>query len=164
MSTLDSFTLGDVTITRVVEWSGAIRTTREILPDSPPAAWRQHRAELAPDFWDPDDDAYLCTPGSSVLQVRSGGDRAVLVGDLLHSPVQFFEPHANSCFCEDPQEARRTCLRVLSESADTRTLVIPAHFPGHGAAEVRRDGDAFAIRRWAPIGRIEPTDGQRSAT
>lgn len=318
MSTADTLALGDVTITRVVEWSGAIRTTRDIIPDSPPETWQQHRAEIAPDFWNPDDDAYLCalqswvirsegrtilvdtgagndrdrpqvpqfdhlatpfldalaeagvrpedvdvvvnthvhydhvgwntrlvdgewvptfpnatylvpridrdyfdpenehrrqaprtdadrlrrhgshlvftdsivpilrtglatlwdeqhqidahlvlepapghTPGSSLLRVRSGGDRAVFVGDLLHSPVQLFDPDANSCFCEDPQQARHTRRRVLAECADTRTLLIPAHFPGRGAAEIDRDGDAFAIRRWAPIRRLEATDQRR---
>ena len=320
MSVADTFALGEVTVTRVVEWSGAVRTTREVLPDSPAEIWQQHRAELAPDFWTPDDDAYLCaiqswvirsggrtvlvdtgagndrdrpqvpqfdhlatpfldtlagvgvrpedvdvvvnthvhydhvgwnthlvdgewtptfpnatylipridrdyfdpqnehrrppartdadrlrrhgshlvfadsvapilrdglatlwdeqyridahltlepapghTPGSSLLRVRSGDERAVLVGDLLHSPAQFFAPHANSCFCEDPQQARDTRRRVLAESADTGTLLIPAHFPGHGAAEVRRDGDAFSIRRWAPLSRLEPT-GPRGVT
>lgn len=314
MSPADTLELGDVTITRVVEWSGAIRTAREIMPDSPPETWQRHRDELAPDFWNPDDDSWLCaiqswvirsegrtilvdtgagndrdrpqvpqfdhlatgfletlahagvrpedvdvvvnthvhydhvgwntrlvdgewvptfpnatylipavdrryfdpenahrrltprtdadrlrrhgaalvfadsvapilghglatlweqehridgaltlatapghTPGSSVLRLRSGDERAVFVGDLLHSPVQIFGPDANSCFCEDPAQARTTRRRVLAEAADTRSLLVPAHFPGHGAAEVRRDGDTFAIRRWAPIRRLGTT-------
>ncbi|WP_432932783.1 MBL fold metallo-hydrolase [Microbispora sp. CA-135349] len=32
------------------------------------------------------------TPGSSVLTLRSGTDRAVFVGDMLHSPVQSLKP------------------------------------------------------------------------
>ncbi|WP_394816701.1 MBL fold metallo-hydrolase [Streptomyces lonegramiae] len=32
------------------------------------------------------------TPGSSVLRLASGSDRAVFVGDLLHSPVQILPP------------------------------------------------------------------------
>jgi glyoxylase-like metal-dependent hydrolase (beta-lactamase superfamily II) len=89
------------------------------------------------------------TPGSSVLRVVSGSDRAVFVGDLLHSPVQILEPEHSSCFCEDPAAAAKTRREVLERAADHRELVVPAHFAGPGAAEVRRDGSRFTIHRWA---------------
>nr|WP_285576990.1 MBL fold metallo-hydrolase [Actinoallomurus iriomotensis] len=91
------------------------------------------------------------TPGSSVLTLTSGSDRAVFVGDLLHNPVQIFEPDANSCFCEDPTGARATRRRLLGWAADNHALLIPAHLGGHGAAEVERDGSRFAIKGWAPF-------------
>ncbi|MFH9863874.1 MBL fold metallo-hydrolase [Streptomyces sp. NPDC017202] len=91
------------------------------------------------------------TPGSSVLTLTSGTDRAVFVGDLLHSPVQILEPDSNSCFCEDPAQARATRRKVLGWAADNNALVVPAHLGGHGAAEVERDGSRFAIRGWAPF-------------
>ena len=90
------------------------------------------------------------TPGSSVVRLVSGSDRAVFVGDILHSPVQILEPGYNSCFCEDPAQAAATRRGVLERAADTKELVVPAHFAGPGAAEVRRDGSRFAITRWAP--------------
>jgi glyoxylase-like metal-dependent hydrolase (beta-lactamase superfamily II) len=89
------------------------------------------------------------TPGSSVLRVASGADRAVFAGDLLHSPVQVLAPEHSSCFCEDPRQAATTRRGVLERAADTGELVVPAHFGGPGAAEVRRDGSRFAIRRWS---------------
>ncbi|MFE3140925.1 MBL fold metallo-hydrolase [Streptomyces scopuliridis] len=91
------------------------------------------------------------TPGSSVLTLASGSDRAVFVGDLLHSPVQILEPDSNSCFCEDPAGARATRRKVLGWAADHNALLIPAHLGGHGAAEVVRDGSKFAIKGWAPF-------------
>lgn len=91
------------------------------------------------------------TPGSSVLTLTSGTDRAVFVGDILHSPVQIIEPEANSCFCEDPTGARATRRKVLGWAADNNALVIPAHLGGYGAAEVAREGDKFAIKGWAPF-------------
>lgn len=91
------------------------------------------------------------TPGSAVLTLTSGTDRAVFVGDMLHSPVQILEPDVNSCFCEDPAGARATRRKVLGRAADTNALVIPAHLGGHGAAEVAREGDKFAIKGWAPF-------------
>ncbi|MFO7251912.1 MAG: MBL fold metallo-hydrolase [Actinomycetes bacterium] len=92
------------------------------------------------------------TPGSSVLTLRSGTDRAVFVGDLLHSPVQLLNPAWNSRFDDDLELAARTRERYLSRAADLGELVIPAHWPGPGAAEVRRAGGAFAVRAWAPFG------------
>ncbi|MET9150916.1 MBL fold metallo-hydrolase [Streptomyces griseoflavus] len=91
------------------------------------------------------------TPGSSVLTLTSGTDRAVFVGDMLHNPVQILEPDANSCFCEDPAGARATRRKVLGWAADNNALVIPAHLGGHGAAEVARDGNKFAVKGWAPF-------------
>jgi glyoxylase-like metal-dependent hydrolase (beta-lactamase superfamily II) len=303
----DTIRLGDVTVTRVVEWSGPVRTVGDIVPDSSPAG----RAALAPDFRNPDDDAYHCaiqswvlrsegrtivvdtgagndrdrpqvpqfdhletpflenlcragvepedvdlvvnthvhydhvgwntrldngewaptfpnaryliprvdrdyfdpenehrrppartdadrlrrrgshlvfadsvapilerglatvweesyridgnlalapapghTPGSSVLKLSSGTDRALFVGDLLHSPVQVAEPAANSCFCEDQAEARATRVRLLDEAAETGALVVPAHFPGQGAAEVRKAGESYELHDWAAFAPI----------
>lgn len=89
------------------------------------------------------------TPGSSIVRLSSGPDRAVFTGDLLHSPVQILEPGYSSCFCEDPRAAAVTRRRVLERAADTGELVIPAHFAGAAAATIRRDGSRFAISRWA---------------
>lgn len=70
---------------------------------------------------------------------------------MLHSPVQIHEPDANSCFCEDPAEARATRRKLLGWAVDNNALVIPAHLGGNGAAEVVREGDKFAIKGWAPF-------------
>lgn len=305
----DGIVLGDVEITRVVEWSGPVHTARAIIPDSDEETWRRNSTWLAPDFWTPADDAYRChsqtwvlrsegrtilvdtgigngrtrpqlplftnlhtdfpdrlraagvapedvdvvvnthlhadhvgwntewrdgrwaptfpnatylipradhryfdpanashrpprddqerlhregnrllfedsvapveragqvvlwedshridgnllleaapghTPGSSVLTLRSGTDRAVFVGDMLHSPVQLLQPRWNSCFCEDPARAARTRRAYLARAAEQRELVIPAHWPGHGAAEVRREGEGFTVAAWAAFPR-----------
>jgi glyoxylase-like metal-dependent hydrolase (beta-lactamase superfamily II) len=94
------------------------------------------------------------TPGSSVLWLESGTDRAALVGDLMHTPIQVVEPELNSCFCEDEGQARASRRRVLERAADTGALVLPAHFGGQGAVEVRRDGSKFAISEWAGFDRV----------
>ncbi|MGW7254036.1 MBL fold metallo-hydrolase [Streptomyces sp. NPDC054834] len=89
------------------------------------------------------------TPGSSVLRVASRGERAVFVGDLLHNPVQILHPECSSCFCLDPRQAARSRQRVLERAAGDGELVIPAHFGGGGAVEVRRVGGRFSLGRWA---------------
>lgn len=95
------------------------------------------------------------TPGSAVLRLRSGTDRAVFVGDLLHSPFQLTDPLCNSVFCLDEGQARASRLRVLGRAADERELVVPAHFGGAGAVEVHHAGDGFAITTWADFPPLE---------
>ncbi|WP_281216457.1 MBL fold metallo-hydrolase [Nocardia xishanensis] len=91
------------------------------------------------------------TPGSSVLVLASGSDKALFAGDLVHTPLQIAHPEHNSCFCEDPTAARATRLRLLGWAADNTALVLPAHFSGHSALEIVREADAFAIKNWAPL-------------
>ncbi|MCP9625189.1 MBL fold metallo-hydrolase [Nocardia otitidiscaviarum] len=94
------------------------------------------------------------TPGSSVLTLESGTDRALFVGDLMHTPLQIVEPRTNSCFCEDPAEARATRHRLLGQAAENNALVFPAHFGGQGAARIERTGSKFSIKEWAGFSRI----------
>lgn len=93
------------------------------------------------------------TPGSSVVHLASGGDRAVFAGDLLHGAIQVHEPHLNSCFEEDEDAARASRARMFAYAADHNALVLPAHLPGHGAFEIRREGAGFGISGWAPFSR-----------
>ncbi|HTK61673.1 MAG TPA: MBL fold metallo-hydrolase [Pseudonocardia sp.] len=89
------------------------------------------------------------TPGLSVLRLESEGERAVFVGDLLHSPAQILHADWNSCFCEDQKMASASRRRILSRAADENELLIPAHLGGAHAAEVVRKGDEFDIKGWA---------------
>jgi glyoxylase-like metal-dependent hydrolase (beta-lactamase superfamily II) len=93
------------------------------------------------------------TPGSSVVVLRSGTDRALFAGDLVHTPLQVLHPGHDSCFCEHPTEARATRRRLLGWAADANALVLPAHFSGHSALEIEHRGDAFAIKQWGPFPR-----------
>ncbi|MEV4348370.1 MBL fold metallo-hydrolase [Actinoplanes sp. NPDC049596] len=94
------------------------------------------------------------TPGSSVVELRSGNDQALFAGDLMHTPLQVTHPGHNSCFCEDAGQAQATRQRLLGWAADNRALVLPAHFSGHGALEVERRATGFGIKQWAPFARL----------
>ena len=94
------------------------------------------------------------TPGSSVIKIESGGERALLASDLVHSPIQVHECDHSSCFCEDPKTARDSRLRYLNWAVDHDALILPAHFSGHGAFRAERRGDGFAIRDWAGLDRL----------
>jgi glyoxylase-like metal-dependent hydrolase (beta-lactamase superfamily II) len=101
------------------------------------------------------------TPGSSVLRLSSGSDRAVFVGDLLHSPVQILEPCCNSSSCFHARQAAASRRRILGRAADEGELLVPAHFGGPaGALEIRREHDRFALGPWATP-RATPNYGSR---
>ncbi|MFE7031930.1 MBL fold metallo-hydrolase [Streptomyces sp. NPDC057621] len=91
------------------------------------------------------------TPGSTVLKLHSGTDRAFFVGDLVHTPLQLLTPDHDTCLSEDQPQAARTRRHMLEEAADTNALIVPAHLGGAGAAEVVREGGNFAIKQWAPL-------------
>ncbi len=93
------------------------------------------------------------TPGSSVVKLTSGTGQALFAGDILHTPLQLMHPDHSSCFCHDPVQARATRRRLLGWAADQGALVLPAHFSGHSALEVRRSGNAFQVKGWAPLTR-----------
>ncbi|MER6130315.1 hypothetical protein ABT173_48835 [Streptomyces sp. NPDC001795] len=73
----------------------------------------------------------------------------MFAGDLLHNPLQIVEPDDCPSVDEDEPCARNSRRRVLGKAADRGALPFPAHFPGPGAAEVRRAGDGFAVKEWA---------------
>ena len=90
------------------------------------------------------------TPGSSVLWLDAG-QPAVFVGDLTHSPVQLRRPDEACAFDVDATAAAVTRRRILTEAAQAKAAVIPAHYPGRGGATIRTAGDQFDIDHWLDI-------------
>ncbi|OBJ83791.1 MBL fold metallo-hydrolase [Mycobacterium asiaticum] len=90
------------------------------------------------------------TPGSSVLWLDAG-EPAIFVGDLTHSPLQVRRPFDACAFDVDASAAAETRHRIFTESVHAGAAVIPAHYPGHGGAKLRAQGDAFDIDRWLDL-------------
>jgi glyoxylase-like metal-dependent hydrolase (beta-lactamase superfamily II) len=88
------------------------------------------------------------TPGNAVVKLESNGERAVFIGDLLHSPAQIGLPHWNSCLCEDPSTSMQSRFETLGWAADNAALIFAGHFGEDKAAEVHRSGSAFALKGW----------------
>ncbi|MET0895549.1 MAG: MBL fold metallo-hydrolase [Acidimicrobiia bacterium] len=70
------------------------------------------------------------TPGSSVFVVSSGVERAMLIGDVVHCPIQLVDDEWGVMYDVDPDLARRTRLALNRELEDSETPVAAAHFPG----------------------------------
>lgn len=83
------------------------------------------------------------TPGFVCVDLRSAGERLVLAGDLLHTPLQCVFPEWSTRFCADQKGAARTRVRLLSEWAESRTPMMPTHFPSPSAGIVERRHGAF---------------------
>ncbi len=83
------------------------------------------------------------TPGHVVLKLSDRGQRGLFCGDVLHHAIQVYQPRWNSAFCEDPEQARRTRLRVLEYCADHDALLFPTHFGAPFVAAIRRAGGGF---------------------
>jgi glyoxylase-like metal-dependent hydrolase (beta-lactamase superfamily II) len=69
------------------------------------------------------------TPGSSVIVLSSGSERAMLLGDVVHCPVQLIDDEWAGLFDVDPVMARRTRTALARELEGDPTLVAAAHFP-----------------------------------
>jgi glyoxylase-like metal-dependent hydrolase (beta-lactamase superfamily II) len=86
------------------------------------------------------------TPGMVTVKVESQGQRAIIAGDVLHTPLQCRFPAWSTRFCADAVQSRITRTAFLETNADTGTLVFPAHFASPTGGFIERDGDAFRFR------------------
>ena len=89
--------------------------------------------------------AYGHTPGNVIVHVLDSGSHAVLSGDVIHHPVQLFYPEWSTNFCFNSDESRITRIALLKEFADTKTILLPAHFqpPEYGC--ITKDGNTYNI-------------------
>ena len=85
------------------------------------------------------------TPGHVCVVVESGGERAVITGDMSHHPVQFAVPDLSMPSDSDPPTAVATRRRFLDEHTKDGALVIGTHFAGRTAGRVRPDGDGWRL-------------------
>jgi glyoxylase-like metal-dependent hydrolase (beta-lactamase superfamily II) len=87
------------------------------------------------------------TPGHSVVDVSSGGQRLTFAGDAVF-PVGFDHPDWHNGFEHDPEEAERVRIGLFRELAENGGLLVATHLPFPSVGRVSVDGDVF---RWVPI-------------
>ncbi|TDD61318.1 MBL fold metallo-hydrolase [Actinomadura rubrisoli] len=69
------------------------------------------------------------TPGHVSVVVASGGETAILAGDLLHHPVHVEHPHWLPSVDHDPAESVRSRERIAALAADRKAVILAPHFP-----------------------------------
>lgn len=86
------------------------------------------------------------TPGHVSVMVESSGSRALITGDVFHTPLQLALPQRCASFDGDPMEATRTRQRMIDLTADQDVLMLGTHFAPPTAGHVRRgSGEARLI-------------------
>ena len=86
------------------------------------------------------------TPGMVGLNVSSGGNQAILCGDMMHHMIQCHIPDWSTIACADQSAARATRKAFLDTYVDRDVTIIPSHFPNPTAGFIVPNGDAFAFR------------------
>jgi len=89
------------------------------------------------------------TAGHTSYVVESGGQKLVLLGDLLHvAAVQFPQPSVTIRFDSDSKAAEAEREKALAEAAAGGYWVGIAHVPFPGIGHVRKEGAGYT---WVPI-------------
>ena len=70
------------------------------------------------------------TPGSGIMILSSGNERAVLLGDVAHCPVELLEDEWAGIGDVDPDLARRTRNSLVREYEGLDIPIVASHFPG----------------------------------
>ena len=70
------------------------------------------------------------TPGSSVVVVSDGAERALLLGDMVHCPLELMDDDFNLLVDHDQELANRVRDAYARELESSGTLAAAAHFPG----------------------------------
>jgi glyoxylase-like metal-dependent hydrolase (beta-lactamase superfamily II) len=83
------------------------------------------------------------TPGHCSVVIESGGERAIITGDMAHHPVQFAEPDLGMDADTDSVLAAATRRTFLTERVADGALVIGTHFGGRTAGHVVADGTGW---------------------
>jgi glyoxylase-like metal-dependent hydrolase (beta-lactamase superfamily II) len=90
-------------------------------------------------FWDrsgpllPGVDAMVApghTPGSTIIVISSGSARALLLGDVVHCPIELLDDEWAGIGDVDPDLAKRTRNALTRELEGDEVPVAAAHFPG----------------------------------
>jgi len=87
------------------------------------------------------------TPGSTSLLVRSGGESAMLVGDVWLHPAQVTEPTWGSAFDMDQDAAGSTRAALAQRIAEEGMTMGACHFPAPFGQLVRLEGR----QHWMPL-------------
>jgi len=93
-----------------------------------------NQAQLVDTDFALDDEVWLTptpghTPGHVAVNIKSAGVEAVLVGDVIHSPLQCVRPEWSALPDTDPVLAAQTRINLLENCLAENRQMLSAHFP-----------------------------------
>jgi len=77
------------------------------------------------------------TPGSMSLAIDSGGQKALVMGDVFHGPAQVSEPSWVFAFDADPDTAVQSRNRMLDRAQAENAIMAMCHLSGFGRIVVQ---------------------------
>ena len=95
------------------------------------------------------------TPGHASYLIENGGQRLMILGDLVHNhAVQFARPEVAIEFDSDPKQAVVARKRIFAQAAREKLMIAGMHLPFPGIGHVRREakgGYAWVPAEFAPL-------------
>ncbi len=85
------------------------------------------------------------TPAHVSVRICSGGEEAVITGDVMHHPCQIARPDWSVVVDHDQDQSRATRRALLEGCAERGALLIGTHFPAPTAGHVVRDGASYRL-------------------
>lgn len=85
------------------------------------------------------------TPGYTVIEVSSGDEHLLFIGDLIYDPKDMEDSNWYSIFDFDPQQVVTNRQQILAQAAKERTLLMAYHLPFPGLGYVTQQGTGW---RW----------------
>lgn len=92
---------------------------------------------------------YGHTPGHTAYQVESGGQKLLLIGDMIHvQSVQMADPTVTIDFDSDSKAAKAERVKTFAALAKEGTMVGAAHLQFPGLGHLRAKGKGYD---WVPV-------------
>ncbi len=88
------------------------------------------------------------TLGGVMIDISSGRDRLLCIGDLIHSNVEFAQPAHYSFLDSAPGDALKLRTEGLAKMAESGTLIFACHMPFPGIGRFIRSGRVLG---WQPV-------------
>ena len=88
------------------------------------------------------------TPGSTMIEISSEGQKLLCIGDIIHAYREFAEPEHYAALDYNPAAAVQTRLKTLAKAAQEGTLVFACHFDFPGLGHIR---EKKGVLGWEPI-------------
>jgi glyoxylase-like metal-dependent hydrolase (beta-lactamase superfamily II) len=88
------------------------------------------------------------TLGGVIIEVSSGKERMLCIGDLIHSQLEFTQPGFYSFLDSAPEDALRLRTDGLSGMAEAGTLIFACHMPFPGIGRFVKEAGTLG---WEPV-------------
>ena len=85
------------------------------------------------------------TPGHVSVAINSGGQAAVITGDIMHHPIQMANASVQASFDSDKEAAEATRRAFLRDHGDRDIFILGSHFARPCGGWIVRDGAAWRL-------------------